>query len=391
MKTDWISVLEATAAPASSEAEWAGRVLEAAAPVLRTVRDPVFLSHVGVIHAGDGSSISPLFSAGDFTPQSLNVAQTLFFSGGGLAWIKALLYPTAVACTHTEVQSTLDPEMASRLRAWDAQLGIADALGVLVHPEPGKVGILCVGLRRPRRLSRHERARLTRIGLHLEAGWRLRLHPERVVAVLEPSGKVVHQEAGAPGRDELARRVRAVERARTRRERTNVESLDLWQALIGGRASLVERWEAGRRQYYVVENPPATHPLRAFTRGEVEAVSYAARGLSAKLTAYALGVGDARVSQQLASAAAKMGVATRMEVVRIAAMLVRDPRAHFDEGVLTTAEREVLALVDRGLSNEAIARIRSRSVRTIANQVAALLRKTGATSRRALAARATEG
>ena len=48
---------------------------------------------------------------------------------------------------------------------------------------------------------------------------------------------------------------------------------------------------------------------------------------------------------------------------------------------LTSAERDVLARVVRGESNQAIATARKTSVRTIANQVASLLRKTGATSR----------
>ena len=48
---------------------------------------------------------------------------------------------------------------------------------------------------------------------------------------------------------------------------------------------------------------------------------------------------------------------------------------------LTSAEREVLARVVRGESNQAIACARKTSVRTIANQVASLLRKTSAGSR----------
>jgi DNA-binding NarL/FixJ family response regulator len=48
---------------------------------------------------------------------------------------------------------------------------------------------------------------------------------------------------------------------------------------------------------------------------------------------------------------------------------------------LTSAERDVLARVVRGESNRAIAVARKTSERTIANQVASLLRKTGATSR----------
>jgi DNA-binding NarL/FixJ family response regulator len=48
---------------------------------------------------------------------------------------------------------------------------------------------------------------------------------------------------------------------------------------------------------------------------------------------------------------------------------------------LSAAEREVLAHIVRGESNADIARARSTSVRTVANQVASLLRKTAAESR----------
>jgi DNA-binding CsgD family transcriptional regulator len=48
---------------------------------------------------------------------------------------------------------------------------------------------------------------------------------------------------------------------------------------------------------------------------------------------------------------------------------------------LTAAEQAVLAHVIAGASNAEIARARSTSVRTIANQVASLLRKLGAGSR----------
>lgn len=48
---------------------------------------------------------------------------------------------------------------------------------------------------------------------------------------------------------------------------------------------------------------------------------------------------------------------------------------------LSAAEREVLVRVAKGDSNAAIARARRTSVRTVANQVASLLRKTKAASR----------
>lgn len=55
--------------------------------------------------------------------------------------------------------------------------------------------------------------------------------------------------------------------------------------------------------------------------------------------------------------------------------------AREDVAGLTDAERDVLARVVRGDSNAAIAKARKTSVRTVANQVASLLRKTSSKSR----------
>lgn len=53
-------------------------------------------------------------------------------------------------------------------------------------------------------------------------------------------------------------------------------------------------------------------------------------------------------------------------------------------GSLSPAEQEVLRALLAGRSNAAIARARGTSVRTVANQVAAVLRKLGVESRRQL-------
>ena len=53
---------------------------------------------------------------------------------------------------------------------------------------------------------------------------------------------------------------------------------------------------------------------------------------------------------------------------------------------LTPAERDVLKLLCAGLSNEAIAKARGRSLRTVANQVASILKRTNCASRRAVVA-----
>ncbi|MFZ5893361.1 MAG: helix-turn-helix domain-containing protein [Myxococcota bacterium] len=54
---------------------------------------------------------------------------------------------------------------------------------------------------------------------------------------------------------------------------------------------------------------------------------------------------------------------------------------------LTPAEREVIALVQQGHSNEAIAKLRRCSVRTVANQLAASYRKLAVSGRRELSAK----
>lgn len=56
---------------------------------------------------------------------------------------------------------------------------------------------------------------------------------------------------------------------------------------------------------------------------------------------------------------------------------------------LTDAEKEVVALVAQGLSNEEIGKARGRSARTIANQLAAVYRKLGVFSRTELLAKLT--
>jgi len=168
--------------------------------------------------------------------------------------------------------------------------------------------------------------------------------------------------------------------------RRGSDSLALWRGLIGGELSVAERGEGTRTKTYFFENPEHRQPMRSLTAGEQDVVSMVCQGHSAKAIAYGLGVSEAAVSMRLESAAGKVGLASRIELVRLAAMLTRDPRARFTETTLTTTERDVLGLLAQGLSNGEIARARGRSVRTIANQVSALLTKTKSADRKVLAA-----
>jgi DNA-binding CsgD family transcriptional regulator len=239
-------------------------------------------------------------------------------------------------------------------------------VSVAVYPEPGVVLVLCCALDRPAKPTRNDHLLLSRLGLHLESAYRLRRHPDVVKAILTLTGE---------------REPHALH--------TSEDALELWAALVAGRYSLVSRLENQARRYLVLENSPRSREMRALSQRELDVLSMAARGVSTKLVSYALGLSPGTVSTALARAASKLGLATHLELLRLAATLSHDPRSRALPATLTAAETEVLALLREGRSNQEIARLRSRSVRTIANQVAALLHKTESASRRALVAEAS--
>src|SRR5690606_13858557 len=131
-------------------------------------------------------------------------------------------------------------------------------------------------------LDRAERRRLTQNALHVEAAMRLRLRPTSLLAVITTDGRVMHRERAVREPAALTAQVTRIERARTASRRADPEALDLWSALVGGRVSVVERVEGAQRLYYVLDNAPASQSFRAFSRGEIEVLTQAARGLSAK-------------------------------------------------------------------------------------------------------------
>ena len=240
-------------------------------------------------------------------------------------------------------------------------LGWSSTAGIVVHPEPGIVISLCALVREGAVLTRYERMLLARVAFHVETSYRLaRCGEQNVRAELDASGRVI--------------------------SKTSEPVLDLWGELTNGRVSLVEQGTRGSRRYLVVDAHATVHSGRALSGSEITVLAHAARGEPAKFIAYTLGIRASTVSLKLASAAAKLGVASSIELVRIAAMLSMGPRCATHDSTLTDAEHDVLELLQHGLSNAEIATMRGRSVRTVANQVASLLRKTKSPSRRGLIA-----
>jgi DNA-binding NarL/FixJ family response regulator len=269
-------------------------------------------------------------------------------------------------------------------------LGASDAVGLTSRPTPGVGVALAVPQRVRRVLGRAERARLTELSLHVEAAVRVRVAPEVVLGAVTPTGRLeLRGELPRTTREALKEEVRGIERARTQRRRKDGEAaLSVWKALAAGFISLVEQVErGGQRHYLLCESPPRQQRFRELTREEAIVSLQAARGLTNKMIAYSLGWTESLTARRLSRAATKLGLNSPQALARLLAGLGVAGRAEraVDLASLSAAEREVAALLVEGLTNDQIAARRGVAVRTVANQVASLLRKTGAEGRRAFA------
>lgn len=381
---DWVSVLEQVYAPCPDEGAWTSRML----PLVQQILPDGGVTGVTLV-AHDAGCTSARMLASVATNELCARDAEAMLATVSPGTIRAGYYPASVVTSMSSILPRLSEVERARMRAYLARYGARDSIGLVLHPEPGIVCVLFTGFAEDHLPTPAERQQLTRFTMHCETSLRLLFRPTVLRAVVAPDGRILHRTPGAPGHDELRAHVQVLERTRTRQGREDPQALELWTALLEGRASVVERFDGGKRLYHVLDNPPSTQPLRALSRREIGVLSLATRGLSTKMVGYTLGISPATVSNALGNIARKIGLGTRLELVRIGAMLVRDPRAGFAETALTEAERDVLELLLQGLSNREIASLRGRSVRTIANQVATLLRKTGAPSRRALATNVT--
>lgn len=166
------------------------------------------------------------------------------------------------------------------------------------------------------------------VGAHLGAALRLRRAATLAAAssavteaVLSPDGRVLD----ARGRGEAVETRRSLteavlrsERARgTLRRTDDEEATKLWAALVAGRWSIVESVESdGKRLLLARANPPSSPDVTALTREESEVVWLVALGHSYKYVGYQLGLSVSAVVRRLKSAMPKVGVSTRIELVR---------------------------------------------------------------------------
>jgi DNA-binding NarL/FixJ family response regulator len=379
-RPDWVRVIEALYAPVADQKAWAGEVLQALHRAFRSNGDGG-AAMVVLEHDASHQQRAMPFSVGFGRSEQFNLQ--LDVSPLSRQLFDRLFYSQHLALTQAEVLNSIAGSHRRELDASHSRIGGADAVGLVAHPEPGIIAFMARPLAGPTFLTRYERRLLSQVTLHFESAFRLRHRPESLRAVLRPDGKIVHLDGVAGDPQVLSRAVRTIDRVRARRHRRDLDALELWRALVQGEASIVERFEGGARHYVVLENAPSRREHRALSRLEIEVARMAARGMMSKLIAYGLGVSTSAVSNVLASAAMKLGLSTRGELVRVASMLLDTPVQRVDVSRLTRTERQIYDMVRLGLSNDDIARARSRSVSTIAKQVSTVLQKTRSATRRA--------
>lgn len=291
-----------------------------------------------------------------------------------------------------------------------------DAFGIVAHTGTGTGVALTAPIPTLRRMRREERRRWTRAAAHIGAGLRLReklLVPgaddASVEAILTPDGQVADARGDALGKNARERLQHAMlqsELARGRLRQDDPERAQaLWEALVSGRWSLVDRFDSdGRRFVMAVRNDPELGDPRGLSARERQVAEFLGLGRSVKEIGYLLGLSPSTIADTLQRAQRKLGLASKVELAvffaptglraRLAeidwqgeSMLVGSLplRETQDLDGLSEAERSVALLLLRGFTLAAIAEARGVSERTVANQVQAVYRKLGVRSRTELA------
>jgi DNA-binding CsgD family transcriptional regulator len=147
--------------------------------------------------------------------------------------------------------------------------------------------------------------------------------PEDGEAVLTPGGALVHATGAArdPGaRHALRNAARDIDRARAH-ALDEADALALWRCLVEHRWTLLDEFESDGRRYVVAIPNAPREPTEALSERESQVVAQVGRGLSNKEIGYLLGLAPSTVATLVARASKKLGVGSRVALVRRARLL----------------------------------------------------------------------
>jgi DNA-binding CsgD family transcriptional regulator len=325
MRPDAISIVEAAYDCDSDDDAWYDRLVEQVAPGL----DRGF----GVVlstYAPERRPEDVTFHGTYATPELLQACRTwivefpdsyhyLLTSAGPISMMTQVMGLDVKDADHW-------PPFATYLRPW----GVQDALGLVARDPSGHA--VCIVALYPdvRRLSRREQGKWSRVAAHIVAGRRLRRALPAIAggdiadgaeAILTPSGAIAHAESPAQGkgaRESLRHAAKSIDRARSKARGNEEEALELWQGLVAGRWSLVDRFDTDGRRYLVArKNEPDVKDPRALSARERHVLAYAAMGQSLKLIAYSLGLSLSTVSVNRRTAMRKLGLHSQADIVAL--------------------------------------------------------------------------
>jgi len=215
-----------------------------------------------------------------------------------------------------------------------AAVGVADYVA-LQTVEPGGAGVvIAAGQKTPRSFDARTRRVWNRVNTHIAAGRRLRYAMKQGTApeeaILKPNGTVEHAEGETTertARTALSEAVLRVEKARGKQRKVDPEAAtEAWTAMVSGRWSLVDRFEANGRRYIVARRNEHSLPdPRALTKRERAIVHLATLGKSNKLIGYELGLSESTIGSHLSQAMRKLGTKSRVELIQLIAALGIEP------------------------------------------------------------------
>jgi DNA-binding NarL/FixJ family response regulator len=299
-----------------------------------------------------------------------------------------------------------DAEFA-RLEARGRGTFSRDAAGWCVNDSIDHGFLLVAPARELLRFPQQPLPAVRRLGAHIATGLRLQrvlrsasFDDPSVEAILDADGRPQHGVGMARMRGALER-LRECVLARARGDE-EVSVDPAWSAVLGGRWSLVDRFDSdGRRFVIAYRNPPGVLDPRRLTPREEGVTALAALGRSNKEIAAELGVTQSTVATLLGAALAKLGLASRTMLplfwreLHGRAWALRDAEtrlialSHSDDpsgfAALTPAERAVALALLSGLSARNIARARNGSRHTVSKHLTAIYKKLGVSSRVELA------
>ena len=323
MRLDVIRAIEACYAPAEADAAWLREILSALGPLDQGLG---LFAQVFRTARGGGVPVEASAETATLSEGILDRIDACFTSFGRPPEMYAAREPVEFVRRRARRVGTSARREVDRLLARE---GMEDTVGVFAAEPDGRVALVAMPIRRGGRLpSPRTLHQLMLFSVHLGASMRLRgavraLPPD---AVLRPDGRIVDAAPGAApaARASLADAVRRLDRARgPLRHSDPDEALRLWQGLVDGTWSLVDRVDRDGRRYVLARrNAPELRDPKALTGRERAVVAFAALGHQNKLIAYLLGLHPSAVATHLASACRKLRLSSRAALVSEFAALV---------------------------------------------------------------------